>query len=184
MEIIETGIPGLIEIRPKVFKDNRGFFMEVYNRQRYAEAGITNDFCQENLSCSAYGVIRGLHFQKEPYSQAKLATCMLGRVYDVAVDLRKGSPTFGQWRGVVLDSEMHNQFLIPRGFAHGLAVLSEVAYFSYRCDSLYSPESEGGIAYDDPDLAIDWRIPKNERIVSGKDSNWPRIVDVLTNFSF
>lgn len=184
MEIIETGISGLVEIQPKVFQDDRGFFMEVYNRQRYRDHGIKNDFCQENLSCSSYGVIRGLHFQLAPYSQAKLATCVLGRVFDVAVDLRKGSPTFGQWRGVVLDSERRNQFLIPRGFAHGLAVLSEMAYFSYRCDNLYHFESEGGVAYDDPDLAIDWRIPKNERVVSEKDSNWPRFVDVLNVFSY
>ena len=184
MEIIQTGIDGLVEIHPKVFPDSRGFFMEVYNRQRYIEAGIANDFCQENLSQSTYGVSRGLHFQLNPYSQAKLATCFMGRVFDVAVDLRKGSPTFGQWRGCVLDSELRNQFLIPRGFAHGFSVLSEVAVFSYRCDNVYHAESEGGIAYDDLDLAIDWRIPQNERVVSEKDLNRPRFVDVVTNFVF
>ena len=184
MEIIETGISGLVEIRPKVFEDKRGFFMEVYNRQRYNDLGITNDFCQENLSCSMYGVIRGLHYQLDPYSQAKLATCVLGRVYDVAVDLRKGSPTYGQWRGVLLDSEKHNQFLIPRGFAHGLAVLSDVAYFSYRCDNVYCPDAERGLAYNDKDIGIDWMIPKDKQIVSPKDALWTRLRYVETNFIY
>lgn len=184
MEIIETGIPGLVEIRPKVFQDNRGFFMEVYNRQRYVDLGITNDFCQENLSCSTYGVIRGLHYQLDPYSQAKLATCVLGQVLDVAVDLRNGSPTYGQWRGVILDSDMHNQFLIPRGFAHGLAVLSEVAYFSYRCDNVYHPVAERGLAYKDNSLGIDWMIPEEKQIVSSKDLMWPQLKDAETNFVF
>lgn len=184
MEIIETGIPGLVEIRPKVFQDNRGFFMEVYNRQRYRDMGIVNDFCQENLSCSSYGVIRGLHYQLDPYSQAKLATCVLGRILDVAVDLRKGSPTYGQWRCVILDSDEHNQFLIPQGFAHGLAVLSEIAYFSYRCDNVYHPDAERGLAYNDNSLGIDWMIPEEKRIISSKDSLWPQLKDAETNFVF
>lgn len=173
MTIIETGISGLLEILPEVFYDNRGSFCELYNEQRYREAGILNQFCQENFSKSRYGVIRGLHFQRSPYSQAKLAMCQEGIIWDVAVDLRKESPTYGQWRGVLLDSERKNQFLIPRGFAHGFAVLSETACFSYRCDNFYHPEEEGGIAYDDPLLAIDWRIPIEDRVLSEKDSRWP-----------
>lgn len=184
MEIIQTGIEGLIEIRPKVFPDSRGHFCELYNRERYREAGITNDFCQENLSQSTYGVIRGLHFQLNPYSQAKLATAIVGRVFDVAVDLRVGSPTFGQWRGVILDAEKHNEFLIPQGFAHGLSILSDVAVFSYRCDNLYHPEVEGGVAYNDPDLNIDWMIPVDKQIVSEKDAHRVLLREVKTNFLF
>lgn len=184
MEIIQTGIPGLIEIQPRLFPDERGHFCELYNRERYREAGILSDFCQENLSQSTYGVIRGLHFQLNPFSQAKLATCMLGRVFDVAVDLRKGSPTYGQWRGVILDAEKRNEFLIPQGFAHGLSVLSDVAVFSYRCDNLYHPEAEGGIAYNDPDLNIDWMIPIDKQIVSEKDSHRIFLKNIETNFVF
>ncbi|MBQ0087739.1 MAG: dTDP-4-dehydrorhamnose 3,5-epimerase [Prevotellaceae bacterium] len=184
MEIIQTGIPGLIEIQPRLFLDERGHFCELYNRERYREIGILNDFCQENLSQSTYGVIRGLHFQLNPYSQAKLATCMLGRVFDVAVDLRKGSPTYRQWRGVVLDAEKRNEFLIPQGFAHGLSVLSDVAVFSYRCDNLYHPKAEGGIVYNDPDLNIDWMIPVDKQIVSEKDCHRTLLKDIKTNFVF
>lgn len=184
MEIIQTGIFGLVEIQPTVFPDARGSFCELYNRERYRTVGIMNDFCQENLSKSTYGVIRGLHFQLNPYSQAKLATCLDGRVLDVAVDLRKGSPTYGQWRSVILDAEKHNEFLIPQGFAHGLAVLTETALFSYRCDNVYHPEAEGGVAYDDPDLNIDWMIPIDQRIVSDKDAHRTLLKDVETNFVF
>lgn len=184
MQVIETGIEGLVEIIPQLFPDSRGHFCEMYNRERYREAGIYNDFCQENLSVSSYGVIRGLHYQLCPYSQAKLATCMQGRVLDVAVDLRMGSPSFGQWRSVILDAEKHNEFFIPQGFAHGLAVLSETAIFSYRCDNLYHPEAEGGIAYDDPNLNIDWMIPYDKRIVSEKDTNRKLLHEIKTNFVF
>ena len=173
MKIIETGIPGLLEIQPELFRDCRGYFCEVYNEKRYRDAGILCEFCQENFSKSRYGVIRGLHFQRPPYSQAKLASCPDGIIWDVAVDLRRGSPTYGEWRGVILDSEKKNQFLIPRGFAHGFAVLSETACFSYRCDNFYHPQAEGGIAYNDPDLAIDWRVPIDNRVLSEKDSHWP-----------
>lgn len=179
MKVIQTGIDGLVEIRPDIYYDNRGYFYETYNRDRYIAAGINNVFCQENISKSSYGVIRGLHYQKEPYSQAKLASAVIGRVFDVAVDLRIGSPTFGQWRGVILDSEIHNQFLIPRGFAHGLSVLSETAIFSYRCDNPYHPEAEAGIAYNDPTISIDWMIPENDRIISEKDKNQPLFKDVF-----
>lgn len=184
MTIIPTGIEGLVEIQPQVFPDSRGAFCELYNEERYKAAGILNHFCQENLSKSTYGVIRGLHFQLNPYSQAKLATCLQGRVLDVAVDLRKGSPTYGQWRSVILDGDKHNEFLIPQGFAHGFAVLTETAVFNYRCDNPYHPESEGGIAYDDPDLNIDWMIPVDKRIVSEKDAHRTLLKDVQTNFEW
>lgn len=184
MKIVETGIKGLVEILPDVFPDSRGSFCELYNKERYRAVGILNDFCQENMSKSTYGVIRGLHFQLNPYSQAKLATCLDGRVYDVAVDLRVGSPTYGQWRGVILDAEKHNEFFIPQGFAHGFAVLSKTAIFNYRCDNLYHPETEGGIAYNDPDLNINWMIPTEQQIISEKDSHRTLLRDVKTNFVF
>lgn len=177
MKIIETGIPGLLEITPDILFDVRGSFCELYHEDRYHKAGITNVFLQENYSSSTYGVIRGLHFQRPPFSQAKLAMCSLGKIWDVAVDLRVGSPTYGKWHGVLLDSEKHNQFLIPKGFAHGFAVLSETACFSYRCDNFYHPEAEGGIVYDDPDLEIDWRLPIKDRILSEKDEHWPLFKD-------
>lgn len=173
MKVIETGIPGLFEIIPDVHYDLRGSFCELYHEDRYHDAGIANVFLQENYSESSYGVIRGLHFQRPPFSQAKLAMCALGKIWDVAVDLRVGSPTFGKWHGVLLDSEKHNQFLIPRGFAHGFSVLSERACFSYRCDNYYHPEAEGGIAYNDPILSIDWKVPEYSRVISEKDRLWP-----------
>lgn len=172
MKIIETGIKGLLEILPDIYPDKRGVFYEVYNEKRYNEMGINNKFCQENFSTSTFGVIRGLHFQNEPYSQAKLATCILGKIYDVAVDLRSHSDTFGKWYGVILDAEKHNQFLIPQGFAHGFAVLSDKAYFSYRCDNFYHPEAECGILYNDPQLNINWLIPQEQQIISDKDKKW------------
>lgn len=182
MEIIETGIAGLIEIVPTVYCDERGSFYELYNEQRYREAGIVNKFCQENCSFSVYGVIRGLHFQAPPFSQAKLATCADGIILDVAVDLRIDSATYGQWRSVILDSKRHNQFLIPKGFAHGFSVLSQTACFSYRCDSFYHPKAEGGILYSDADLGIDWSIPKDKQILSEKDLKFPRFKDFSSLF--
>lgn len=171
MEVIQTGIEGLIEIQPKVFYDNRGYFFESYSKKDFAKIGITCDFCQDNISKSTYGVIRGLHFQRPPYSQAKLASAAYGKILDVAVDLRANSPTYGQWRSVILDSEKHNMFFIPRGFAHGIAILSSEAIFSYHCDNPYHPESEDGIAYDDPDLNIDWMIKKKDMVLSDKDKH-------------
>ena len=183
MEIIETGIEGLKVIQPKLFGDARGYFCETYNEARYREAGITQRFCQDNLSKSCYGVIRGLHFQLQPKSQAKLVSVVSGVVYDVAVDLRKGSPTYGKWYGIRLDGEKKTQFLIPQGFAHGFSVLSKEAVFTYKCDNLYAPELEGGIAYNDPELAIDWQIPADKRIISEKDTRHPLLCDVQTNFT-
>lgn len=169
MEIIETPIKDLIIVRPDVFADSRGYFTELYNENRYRAYGIDNNFVQDNLSRSSYGVVRGLHLQKGESAQAKLVKVIVGKVWDVAVDLRKGSSTYGKWFGVELSDENHLQFLIPRGFAHGFSVLSPTAIFSYKCDNLYDKQAEGGIIYNDPTLAIDWKVPVGEMIVSDKD---------------
>ena len=182
MNIIKTPIEGLLVIEPQVFNDARGYFVETYNEQRYREAGIEAAFVQDNQSCSSYGVVRGLHFQRPPYTQAKLVTCTVGKVLDIAVDLRKESPTFGKWFGIELSEENHRQFYIPRGFAHGFSVLSEKAVFSYKCDNLYHPEADGGLLLSDPDLAIDWHIPAEERIISEKDTRHPLLKDLDNPF--
>ena len=182
MNIIKTPIEGLLVIEPQVFKDARGYFVETYNEQRYREAGIEARFVQDNQSCSSYGVVRGLHFQRPPYCQSKLVCCTVGRVLDVAVDLRKGSKTFGQWYSVELSEENKRQFFIPRGFAHGFSVLSEQAIFTYKCDNLYHPESEGGILLSDPNLAIDWQVPEELRILSDKDKKHPLLKDLDNPF--
>ncbi len=157
MDIIETKIPGLILLEPKVFGDERGFFMETYNQQRYQDIGINEVFVQDNLSFSRRGILRGLHYQK-PMTQGKLVQVIQGEVYDVGVDIRKGSPTFGQWHGVTLSAENKRQFYMPPGFAHGFLVMSETALFSYKCTDLYNPEGEASIAWNDPALNIDWPI--------------------------
>ena len=169
MEIIKTPIDDLLVIKPRVFNDARGFFFETYNAERYKAAGINADFVQDNMSKSSYGVVRGLHFQKPPFTQAKLVQVIEGCVYDVAVDIRHNSPTYGQWYGVELSAENHLQFFIPRGFAHGFSVLSETAIFSYKCDNLYHPEAEGGVIFNDKQLNIDWRIPDSKMVTSEKD---------------
>lgn len=178
MEIIKTPIKDLVVIKPRVFADARGFFFETYNEERYREAGITQQFVQDNISKSSYGVVRGLHFQKPPYSQAKLVQVIEGAVLDVAVDLRSDSETYGQWHAVELTADNHLQFLIPRGFAHGFAVLSETAIFSYKCDNFYHPEVDGGIIYNDPSLNIDWRIPTDKILLSEKDTKHPLLKDL------
>ena len=178
MEVIKTPIKDLVVIKPRVFADARGFFFETYNEARYREAGIMQQFVQDNISKSSYGVVRGLHFQKPPYSQAKLVQVIEGAVLDVAVDLRYDSETYGQWYAVELTSENHLQFLSPRGFAHGFAVLSETAVFTYKCDNLYHPESEGGIMYNDPTLNIDWGIPSEKALISEKDTKHPLFKDL------
>ena len=178
MNIIKTPIEGLLVIEPQVFRDSRGYFVETYNEKRYREAGIDAQSVQDNQSSSCYGVVRGLHFQCPPYSQAKLVCCTVGRVLDVAVDLRKGSKTYGQWFSVELSEENKRQFFIPRGFAHGFSVLSEQAIFTYKCDNLYHPEADGGILLNDPDLAIDWQIPEEKRIISEKDKHHPLLKDL------
>ena len=169
MEIVETPIKDLIIVRPDVFADSRGYFTELYNENRYRAYGIDNNFVQDNLSRSSYGVVRGLHLQKGESAQAKLVKVIVGKVWDVAVDLRQGSSTYGEWFGVELSDENHLQFLIPRGFAHGFSVLSPTAIFSYKCDNLYDKQAEGGIIYNDPTLAINWKVPVGEMIVSDKD---------------
>ncbi len=182
MNIIKTPIEGLLVLEPQVFRDSRGYFVETYNEQRYREAGIEAQFVQDNQSCSSYGVVRGLHFQFPPYSQAKLVCCTVGRVLDVAVDLRKDSPTFGQWYSVELSEANKRQFFIPRGFAHGFSVLSEQAIFTYKCDNLYHPEADGGILLSDPDLKIDWQVPVEQRIISEKDKKHPKMEEFDSPF--
>lgn len=182
MNIIKTPIEGLIIIEPRVFEDARGFFCETYNQKNYQSNGIDINFCQDNLSKSSYGVIRGLHYQLNPNSQSKLVTVLEGAVWDIAVDLRKKSPTFGQWYGVVLSVENKRQFLIPQGFAHGFSVISETALFSYKCDDFYNPTLERGIFYADPLLNIDWKIEPEKAIISAKDMNNPTFDKAEMNF--
>ncbi|MDR0828697.1 MAG: dTDP-4-dehydrorhamnose 3,5-epimerase [Prevotellaceae bacterium] len=169
MEIIKTPIADLLIIKPDVFFDERGYFSESYNKEKYFAQGICQNFLQDNMSKSSYGTLRGLHFQQGEYAQAKLVSAVVGKVWDIAVDLRPNSPTFGQWHGVELSDENHLQFLIPRGFAHGFSVLSETAIFTYKCDNLYNKQSEGGIIYNDETLNIDWKIPAEKMIISEKD---------------
>lgn len=173
MNIIPTFIDGLYIIEPKIFPDPRGYFFESYSKKDFDEVIGPVDFVQDNESSSCYGVVRGLHFQKGEHAQAKLVRCVEGTVLDVAVDIRRGSPTFGKWFSVELSGENHRQFFLPKGMAHGFAVLSERAIFQYKCDSPYCPESEGAIAWNDPDLGIDWHIPLDKVILSPKDSNHP-----------
>jgi len=169
MNCIETPLQGLYIIEPKVFKDQRGYFFESYNKKEFDEKVGRVEFIQDNESKSIYGVVRGLHFQRGEYSQAKLVRVVQGKVLDVCVDLRKSSPSFGQIFTVELSAENHRQLFVPRGFAHGFSVLSEEVIFQYKCDNLYAPQSEGAIAWDDPKLGIDWGIPANDIILSEKD---------------
>jgi dTDP-4-dehydrorhamnose 3,5-epimerase len=171
MPFIDTGIPGLLVYEPKVFADNRGFFYESYNMQTFLQQGIDIQFVQDNQSKSSYGVIRGLHFQNPPYAQSKLVRALVGRILDVAVDIRRGSPTYGKVFSIELSAENKKQLFIPAGFAHGFSVLSEIAEVLYKCDNYYNKESEGSIIYNDPALAIDWQIPPGGEIVSDKDLN-------------
>ena len=184
MKITETPIQGLFVIEPGVFEDGRGYFFESYRQERYTEAGIIAAFIQDNESKSVRGVVRGLHYQLHPYGQAKLVRVVQGAVYDVAVDLRQGSPTFGQWFGLELNEKSKKQLFIPRGFAHGFSVLSETAVFSYKCDNGYNKESERGINPFDPKLGIDWQLAENEYIVSEKDKNAPFFDAAEMNFIY
>ncbi len=173
MKIRETPIQDLLILEPKIFKDPRGYFFEIYNQKTFSPLGLDLQFVQDNESFSNYGTLRGLHFQKGAYAQAKLVRAVQGEIWDVAVDLRATSPTFGKSFGTRLSSENKNQFFIPRGFAHGFVVLSESALVCYKCDNFYSPENEGGIHFADPDLAVDWIIKPEEIVVSDKDRENP-----------
>lgn len=176
MKIKETGISGLMVIEPDVFGDSRGYFMESFSLRRFRElTGLDIDFVQDNESKSSYGVVRGLHFQRPPHAQSKLVRVVRGRVLDVAVDLREGSPTYGKHYAIELSGDNHLQMFIPKGFAHGFAVLSDEAVFQYKCDEYYAPESEGAVAWDDPDLAIDWMLPKEDIRLSDKDKSNPNL---------
>lgn len=184
MKIIETPIPGLLIIEPRVFADDRGYFFESYNESNFEKNGLVYRYVQDNESKSHHGVIRGLHYQLEPYAQTKLIRVIRGTVYDVAVDLRKGSPTFGKWYGLEVSATNKKQFYIPKGFAHGFSVLSEYAIFSYKCDNFYNPASERGIRYDDPFLGIDWRLTETEAVISERDKQLPYFADAEMNFKF
>ena len=178
MNIIETDIKGLYVIEPKVFGDSRGYFFEAFSQREFEKVIGPVYFVQDNESKSCYGVVRGLHFQKGENAQAKLVRAVKGKVLDVAVDLREGSPTYGKHFAVELSEDNHRQMFIPKGFAHGFSVLSEEAIFQYKCDAYYAPESEGAVAWDDPDLAIDWRIPADKVLLSAKDSCHPKLKDI------
>jgi len=170
MEVIKTAIDGLVIIEPKVFGDARGYFFESFSQREFEKKVRKINFVQDNESMSSYGVMRGLHFQCPPFTQSKLVRCVKGRVLDVALDIRKGSPTYGHHVAVELSEDNHRQFFVPRGFAHGFAVLSEIAIFQYKCDNYYAPDCEGGIAWDDPALGIDWQLPAADVILSAKDT--------------
>ncbi len=184
MNVIQTEISGVVIIEPKLFGDSRGYFFESFSERDFEEKVTRTHFVQDNESKSCYGVLRGLHFQKPPYAQAKLVRVIKGRVLDVAVDIRKGSPTYGKHVAVELTEDNHRQFFIPRGFAHGFAVLSEEAVFQYKCDSYYAPQSEGAIAWNDPDLDIDWGVPADKVLLSEKDSRHPRLRDAEIPFEY
>lgn len=182
MNIIKTELEGLFILEPRVFEDSRGYFMESYNKAVFEELIGPVEFVQDNESKSSYGVVRGLHFQRPPYSQAKLVRCVQGEVLDVAVDIRKGSPTYGKHVSALLSGDNHRQFYIPKGFAHGFSVLSESAVFQYKCDAFYTPSSEGGIDLFDKDLDIDWGVAQDRMILSDKDRSHPAFAAFETPF--
>ena len=184
MNIVETEIKGVFIIEPKVFGDSRGYFFESFSQREFESVIGPVTFVQDNQSKSSYGVVRGLHFQKPPHAQAKLVRVVKGKVLDVAVDVRKGSPTFGKHVGVELSGENHRQLFIPRGFAHGFVVLSETAVFQYKCDNYYAPQSEGAVAWNDPELGIDWGVPAEDILLSEKDRNHPVLKDAPELFDY
>ena len=183
-KFIKTEIPDVVIFEPAVFKDSRGYFMETHNEELLAKNGITNKFVQDNQSKSTKGVLRGLHYQMEPYAQAKLVRVTKGKVLDVAVDIRKGSPTFGKYVSVELSEENKRELFIPKGFAHGFIVLSDEAEFFYKCDNLYNKESEAGLMYNDPNVNIDWKMPTDNLIISDKDKMWPTLENIKNNFVY
>lgn len=184
MPLISTDIPGLFVFEPIVFQDSRGYFFESYSQKNFSALNINSQFVQDNESCSQYGVIRGLHYQLNPYAQAKLIRVLQGKILDVVVDVRKGSPTFGRVFSLELSEDNKKQLYIPAGFAHGFSVLSDKAIVFYKCDQFYNKESEGGIRYDDPALNIDWMIPADKAIVSEKDKQLPPLANCISNFDF
>ncbi len=184
MNVIETGIEGLLILEPRIFKDARGYFFESFSQREFEEKVGHVHFVQDNESMSTYGVMRGLHFQRPPYTQSKLVRCVSGAVLDVAVDIRQGSPTYGQHVAVELSAENHRQFFISKGFAHGFAVLSETAVFQYKCDEFYHPEADAGISILDESLGIDWRIPKDKAILSDKDTRHGMLADFQSPFTY
>lgn len=184
MEIIKTGIEGLLILEPRIFKDTRGYFFESFSQREFEEKVGPVHFVQDNESMSTYGVMRGLHFQRPPFTQSKLVRCVMGAVLDVAVDIRKGSPTYGQHVAVELTADNHRQFFIPKGFAHGFAVLSETAVFQYKCDEFYHPEADAGISILDESLGIDWRIPMDKAILSDKDTRHGMLADFQSPFTY
>jgi len=184
MPFVKTPIRDLLVFEPRVFEDSRGYFFEAYNEQAFAAEGVTIKFVQDNQSKSSFGVIRGLHYQLSPYAQTKLVRVLEGKILDVAVDIRKGSPTFGQCFSIELSGENKKQLLVPQGFAHGFSVLSQSAVVLYKCDQFYNKESEGGIRYDDPELEIDWQVPAEKVMVSEKDLVLPTLADCTNNFTY
>ena len=184
MEVIKTSIEGVVIIEPRIFKDARGYFFESFSQQEFEEKVGKVQFVQDNESMSSYGVMRGLHFQRPPYTQSKLVRCVKGGVLDIAVDIRKGSPTYGQHVAVELSEDNHRQFFIPQGFAHGFAVLSGTAVFQYKCDNFYHPEADGGISILDESLGLDWRIPTEKAILSEKDTKHPLLKEFETAFVY
>lgn len=182
MEIIKTKLDGVVIIEPKIFRDSRGYFFESFSQREFEEKVCQINFVQDNESMSSYGVMRGLHFQRPPFTQAKLVRCVKGAVLDVAVDIRKDSPTYGQHVAVELSEDNHYQMFIPHGFAHGFSVLSETAVFQYKCDQFYHPESDAGISILDKSLGIDWSIPTDKAILSDKDTRHPLFKDFVTPF--
>lgn len=184
MNVIKTAIEGVVIIEPKIFNDTRGYFFESFSKREFDEKVAKVDFVQDNESCSSYGVMRGLHFQRPPFAQAKLVRCVKGSVLDLAVDIRKGSSTYGKHVSCLLTEDNHRQFFIPRGFAHGFAVLSNTAVFQYKCDNYYHPEADGGISIVDLSLGIDWGISIENAILSDKDKNHPLLKDFDSPFVF
>ena len=183
MEVIKTEIEGVVIIEPRVFGDARGYFFESFNAREFAEkTGMQVNFVQDNESMSHYGVLRGLHFQQPPFAQSKLVRVVKGRVLDIAVDIRVGSPTYGKYVSVELTEDNHRQFFMSKGFAHGFSVLSDEVIFQYKCDEFYAPQSEGAIAWNDPDLAIDWQIPADKVLLSDKDKKHPFLRDFKSPF--
>lgn len=184
MEVIKTELEGVVIIEPKIFRDSRGYFFESFSQKGFEEKVRKIAFVQDNESMSSYGVMRGLHFQLPPFTQSKLVRCVKGKVLDVAVDIRKGSPTFGKHVSVELSEDNHRQFFVPRGFAHGFAVLSETAVFQYKCDNFYAPQADGGISILDDSLGIDWKLPTDKVILSEKDTKHPLLQDFDSPFKY